>query len=197
MWRVPRLLAPSLGGAQLLCSCLYPCWRQHYLPLASQGGMLQAQEKQAGCVLSVWFWQSTSIPPQQQIGDFDLPAPLDVFRKLTAFPRSSNCFYRATLSSGLAVYQLAPPRLRRTFPSVPISLPRVPSQRLTAPWCRGCLRWGNHSLLFFLDTSKQGGDMVLALLQEFCPLGTPVLLRGCFACCLLFTPMRWSQLCQL
>lgn len=27
----------------------------------------------AGCVLSAWLWQSTSIPPQQQIGDFDLP----------------------------------------------------------------------------------------------------------------------------
>lgn len=60
-------------------------------------GCSQRGRAGADCGFSVWFWQRTSLPSQQQIGDFDLPALLHVFRKLTAFPRSHNCFYHTTL----------------------------------------------------------------------------------------------------
>lgn len=118
-----------------------------------------------------WFWQRTSLPSQQQIGGFDLSAPLDVFRKLTAFPRSHNCFYHTTtfwtswpFTSWHHLYLQA--NLR--FGSHHIILPTLPQDLLRLrEWHHCDLTGVIMGKQFFLDASERGGDVMPSLFNPW------------------------------
>lgn len=89
---VPR---PGFGN---ICTASFSSFNDNdSLPLPCKlVGCSRHRRAGAGHGFCIWFWQRTGLPSQQQIGDFDLPAHLCVFRKLTAFPCSHNCFYHTT-----------------------------------------------------------------------------------------------------
>lgn len=125
----------------------------------------------AGRGFCAWFWQRTSLPSLQQIGGFDLSAPLDVFRKLTAFPRSHNCFYHTTpfwtawpFTSWHHLYLQA----NLCFGSHHIILPILPQDLLRLrEWHHCDLTGVIMGKQFFLDASKWEGDVMPSLFNPW------------------------------